>query len=228
MTRLPLSNVCGSVSKWALGLALLAAAALGCVDVRGDYDEFVRRPVIVREAGTVDVEQSPCLDILAQNVDGRYFGSCLVKSVGVPFSLSVTQAVRPAADGGAGGEIDISFTALKTTATTLDDTAGDPTVLMTVPLDADCRYREDVGTLILPAEANSLNRDLEATNVVLRGKLLGAERSCSELDGRVPLVNLSLDEDGDACIYLRATEGMALPTIPTEEYVCDPSILLPR
>jgi hypothetical protein len=101
-------------------------------------------------------------------------------------------------------------------------------VLKTVPVDGECRYREDVGTLILPAAANSLNRDLESTDVVLRGKLLSAERSCSELDGMVPLISLSLNGDGDICVYLRAPADGSLPTVPTEEFSCDPSLLLPR
>jgi hypothetical protein len=165
--------------------------------------------------------------VLAQNLDGKYFGSCLVKAVGLPFSLSVEQTVRPSADGMT-GEIDVSFTALTTMATSLSDTAGNTTVLQTVPVDGNCRYREDVGTLTLPAAANSLNRDLESTNVVLRGKLLSADRSCSELDGRVTLIDLSLDGDGDVCVYLRAPDDGSLPTVSMDDYMCDPSILLPR
>ena len=226
MTRLPLWKVCVAGAKWALCLGLIPAAA-GCVDARGDYEEFLRRPYTPREAGVVDVAQSPCQEVLAQNIEAKYFGSCLVKAVGIPFSLAVEQAVRPAGDGTT-GEIDVSFTPLTTTATSLADIAGSTTVLKTVPVDSDCRYREDVGTLILPAAANSLGRDLESTDVVLRGKLLSAERSCSELDGKVPLVNLSLDDDGDICVYLRAPADGSLPTVPMEEYMCDPSILLPR
>jgi hypothetical protein len=227
MTRLPLWKVCGGFTKRALCLGLLSLAGFGCVNARDDYEEFLRRPYVPREAGVSDVAESPCQEVLAARTSGKYFGSCLVKAVGVPFSLAVEQAVRPSTDGTT-GEIDVSFTALTTTATSLSDTAGNTTVLKTVPVDGDCRYREDVGTLILPAAANSLNRDLESVDVVLRGKLLSAERSCSELDGMVPLVNLSLNDDGDICVYVRAPEDGSLPTIPTDEYMCDPSILLPR
>ena len=227
MTRLRLWKVCGVPTNWALCLGLLSVTAVGCVDARGDYEEYLRRPYVPREAGVADVAESPCQDVLAANISGKFFGSCLVKSVGIPFSLAVEQSVRGAPDGMT-GEIDVSFTALTTAATTLSDTAGSTTVLKTVPVDSECRYREDVGTLILPAAANSLGRDLESTGVVLRGKLLSAERSCSELDGMVPLINLSLNDDGDICVYVRAPEDGSLPTIPMEEYACDPSILLPR
>jgi hypothetical protein len=226
MTRLPLRKLRGDLTKWVLGVGAFPIAA-GCVDPRSDYEDFLGRPVIQREASTSDVEQSPCRDVLAQDLSGNYFGSCFVKAVMLPFSLAVEQVVRPSADGTT-GEIDVSFTALTLMATSLSDTTGMKTVLKTVPVDSECRYREDVGTLILPAAANSLDRDLESVDVVLRGKLLSADRSCSELDGRVPLVNLSLDDDGDVCVYVRAPDDGSLPTVGAGDYACDPSILLPR
>jgi hypothetical protein len=227
MTRLPLRKVCGNLAKGVLCLGLFPLSAFGCVDARSDYDEFLRRPFTPRDAGLVDVGESPCQEVLAADLNGKYFGSCFVKSVNLPFSLSVEQTVRPSADGTT-GEIDVAFTPLKTTATSLSDTAGEKTTLKTVPVDGECRYREDVGTLILPAAANSLDRDLESVDVVLRGKLLSADRSCSELDGKVPFAMLSLDGDGDICVYVRAPADNSIPTIPMEEYACDPSILLPR
>jgi hypothetical protein len=227
MTRLPLWKVRGGLTKWTLGLGLIAVTALGCIDAKADYEEFIRRPHMAREAGAADVAESPCTEVLSQTVDAKYFGSCIPKLVGSPFFLSVEQKVRPSADGTT-GELDVSFTALTLMATSMSDTAGNTNVLMTVPIDAECRYRQDVGTLILPAAANSLNRDLESVDVVLRGKLLSAERSCAELDGRVPFAGLSLNEDGDICVYVRAPEDGSLPTVPMEEHVCDPSILLPR
>src|SRR6188508_3424349 len=115
MSRLPLWKVLGGPSKYALGLGLIPFAAWGCVDARGDYEEYLRRPYIPREAGMADVAQSPCQEVLSQNLDGKYFGSCLPKVVGSPFSLAVEQKVRPSADGTT-GEIDVSFTALTLTA----------------------------------------------------------------------------------------------------------------
>lgn len=227
MARLSLRNVRCDLKKGALGLGILSVVASGCVDPKADYEEYLNRPVVAREAGTSDVAQAPCAEVLAQNLDGKYFGSCLVKLVGSAFSLAVEQTVVPSADG-LSGEIAVSFTALRTDAKTLADTAGDTTVLKPVPVDSDCRYREDVGRLVLPAAANNFGSDLESLDVVLRSKLLTSDRSCSELDGRVPLANLSLNDDGDICVYVRAPADGSLLTIPLEEYVCDPSILLPR
>jgi hypothetical protein len=197
------------------------------VNPKADYEEFLARPVVEREAGASDVAQSPCAEVLAQNLDGKYFGSCLVKAVGVPFSLAVEQTVVPSSDG-MSGDIAVSFTALRTDAMTMADTAGDTTVLKPVPLDSECRYREDVGRLVLPAAANNFGTDLESLDVVLRGKILTKDRSCSELDGRVPLANVSFNGDGDICVYVRAPADGSLLTIPMEDYTCDPSLLLPR
>jgi hypothetical protein len=226
MTRLSLWNVRGDLKKWVLGLGLLSSVVSGCVDPKSDYEEFVQRPVVLPEAGTVDVVQSPCQEVLAQELDGNYYGSCLIKAVGLPFALSVVRAVRPSPDGTT-AEVDVSFTALKVDAKTLADVTGGTTVLKPLPIDAECRFREDVGTLILPAAANTLGRDFEATNVVLREKLLSSERSCAELDGQVPLASLSFDADGDICVYVRSRDG-SVPTVNMEEYMCDPSLLLPR
>jgi hypothetical protein len=227
MSRLSLWKVRGKVTMWTLGLSLVSLAAFGCIDAKADYEEFLRRPYAPPDAGSADVEISPCQEVLAKNLDGKYFGSCRPLATGSPFSLVVEQTVRASPDG-ITGEIDVSFTALTLMATSLSDTAGNKNVLKTVPVDSECRYREDVGTLILPAAANSLGRDLESVDVVLRGKILSTDRSCSELDGRVPVANLSLNDDGDVCVYVRAPEDGSLPTIAMDEYVCDPSILLPR
>jgi hypothetical protein len=213
----------GDLAKWVLGLGGFLMAA-GCVDPRADYDEFIERPVIRRDAGTVDVEVSPCQELLAQNLNGKFFAKCMVAAAQSPFALYVEQTVRPSADGTT-AELDMSFTALTMTATSLNDTTGTKTTVKT-PVDSECRFRQDVGTLILPAMANTTGRDIETNDVVFRGRLLSSDRSCSELDGKVVLLPISLDADGDVCMYFRVPDDGSLP--PITEYACDPSILLPR
>ncbi|MET0592895.1 MAG: hypothetical protein ABW133_09360 [Polyangiaceae bacterium] len=227
MTRLPLWKVRASLTKWVLGVGFFPIA-IGCVDPRADYDEFLARPVTQKDAGNVDVQTSPCQELLSQDLNAQYFAKCFVAAVQAPFLLAVEQTVRPSADGMT-GELDMSFTALKTTATSLNDTAGMKTVLKTVPVDSECRYRQDAGSLVLPPEANTTGRDVETNDVVFRGRLLSAERSCSELDGKVvaPLM-LSLDADGDVCAYVRMPADGSLPNITNSDFVCDPSLLLPR
>ena len=227
MAPLPLWKVKGAARSWAPGVLLLGISVSGCIDPKADYDEFAARPSAQREGGAVDVQLTPCQELLQASASGKFFASCFVKAVQLPFSLSVEHKVRPSADGMT-AEFDVQFTALTTTATNLNDTAGDLVVLPTTTIDSECRYRENIGTLILPAAANSLGRDLQSENVSLRGKLQSADRSCAELDGNVPLVNLSLDADGDVCVYLRPNADGSLPTVTTDDYVCDPSSILPR
>ena len=226
MTRLPLWKVRGALTKWVLGVGFFLIAT-GCVDPRADYDEFLARPAIERDAGKVDVEVSPCQDLLAQDLNGQYFAKCFVTAVQQPFLLAVEQTVRPSGDGMT-AELDVAFTALTTTATSLNDTAGTKTMVKTT-VDSECRYRQDVGSLVLPAAANSTGRDVETSDIVFRGRLLSVERSCSELDGKVvvPLM-LSLDADGDVCSYVRMPADGSLPPITNADFVCDPSLLLPR
>jgi hypothetical protein len=208
-------------------LSFVPMLALGCIDPKSDYEDFLKRPVVPREAGYSDVGATPCADLLKQELSGRFFGSCYVSAVMLPFSLAIEQTIRPAPDGQS-AELDMTFSALTLTATSLSDTAGEPNVLPTTVIDSECRFVERIGTLTLPAAANSLGRDLTAENVVLRGKIQSADRHCSELDGNVPLVNLSLETDGDVCLDFRLMGDAPLPTVMADDYVCDPSTLPPR
>ena len=82
-----------------------------------------------------------------------------------------------------------------------------------------CAYTENIGTLTLEAAANSLMRDLTATNVVLRGKLQTPTQSCGELDGQVDLIMLSLQGDGDICIFTRIIADRLSRRLRTTVYV---------
>ena len=73
MMRLPLRKVCGDLAKGALCLGVIPLAAFGCIDARGDYDDFLHRPFTPREAGVADVAESPCRETLAANLNGKYF-----------------------------------------------------------------------------------------------------------------------------------------------------------
>jgi hypothetical protein len=93
----------------------------------------------------------------------------------------------------------------------------------------DCAYHYDIGTLTLAAEANSLGRDLEAKQVLLRGKLQDANRSCAELDGRVDdPISIDLTPDGDICILQRVPADDSVPMVADGDYACDPKSLPPR
>jgi hypothetical protein len=209
-------------------LVLVALLTSGCIDPKADYEEYLQRPVPIREAGVSDVTATPCQELLQQDLSGKLYGSCFVKATQSPFSLSVDQTVIPSADG-LTGELRMSFAPLIVMATNVSQIAGEVVTLPPTTIDSECRFVENIGTLLLPAAANTFGRDLEAENVVLRGKLLSPDRSCAELDGNVPRpLVVSLAEDGDICVYMRVEPDSPIPAINPDDYVCDPSTLIPR
>ncbi len=206
----------------------IAAGAVGCVHPDEDYQAFIARPVKVREAGVTDVTLTPCEELLRQDLDGLFYTSCRPHDLPAPFALAVNQKVTPSADGKT-ATFDLSFTPLKIAATMMSETVGDLVTLPQTMLDTACAYTENIGTLTLGRAANALDRELTATNVVLRGKLQSRDRSCGELDGSVDLIMLSLAKDGDICVFVRAPDDGSLPVVrDPDDYVCDPSDLQPR
>jgi hypothetical protein len=208
-----------------VGAWLAIACVSGCVSPRDDYEEFSKRPLTEREASVVDVQLTPCEELLTKNLSGLYYTGCRPKD-SAPFALAVNQKVTPSADGKT-GTFGLSFKPLNTMATTMADTVGDLVTLPETMLNSDCTYKEVIGTLTLGANANALMRDLTATDVVLRGQIQSVDRGCAELDGNVDLIMLSLQNDGDICLFIRAPEDGSLPAIEGG-YACDPKSLPPR
>jgi hypothetical protein len=209
------------------GLFLLALDVGGCIDPKADYQDFAARPLAEREASVVDVLRTPCQELIEQDPSGKYFMSCRPLSPPTPFGLSITQTVTGSGDGSA-GTLGLSFTPINYGATNLSETAGDTVTLAPTPLSSDCNYTENIGTLTLGRAATVLDRELTATNVVLRGKLLSKDRDCGELDGNVDLIMLDLTKDGDICVMLRAPDDGSVPHVADDDYSCDPSLLPPR
>jgi len=207
------------------GLVALACGAAGCISPKDDYKDFGSRPLTQREASVADVEQTLCETLLGQDLSGSFYTSCLPKELPIPFALASNKKVTPAADG-LTATFDLSFTPLKSAATSMTDTTGPLTTLPATAVDANCAYTLNIGTLTLGAEANSLMRDLTATDVVLRGKFQNVDRSCAELDGEVKLINLKLFGDGDICVFVRAPADGSIPAV--SDYSCDPMGLHPR
>jgi hypothetical protein len=181
-----------------------------------------------RDVGTIDSStrdvgslSTPCQELLGLDPSGLYYASCLPKDLPVPIAFAVSQKVTSSADATM-ATIDLTLTSLKTTATTISDTSGSANVLPQATFGADCTYTMQVGRLTIPADANSLGRDLVIEDVVLRGKLQTASRSCAELDGTVPLIMLSLQGDGDICVLIRTEVADPLPAVSSSDYVCPP------
>jgi hypothetical protein len=206
-------------------LVALAGAVTGCIDPKKDYDDFLTRPLAQVEAGVVDVQLTPCQELLAQDLTGLYYTTCMPKALPAPFALAVNQQFSTTADG---AKLDFSFKPIKKDSLNLDDTVGDTIVLPSTSVNADCTYTETIGELVLPGPSNSLGFDLKAENVILRGKIQSLDRACGELDGNVPLINLSLEDDGDACLFYRIPKGQNAPMVMPTDFVCDTTLLPPR
>jgi hypothetical protein len=212
-------------------LALLVPAAAGCIDPKADYQDFQSRPVLVPEAGVtdaapIDVQLTPCGELLQQNPSGSYYVNCVPKVTGQPFGLAV-DLTTTAAPGGGGGTLGFSFSPLLNGAMTLADTYGPLVAGPPAAIAADCTFVETIGMFSLPATTNPLMLDILADNVVLRGKLQTVDSSCGDLDGIVisPAIGLSLEGNGDICMFVRLNPGDPLP--PISSYVCDPTQLPP-
>ncbi len=210
-----------------MGLVALACSASGCINPKDDYNDFASRPLTQREASVADVQLTPCQELLGQNLSGSYYASCLPATLPAPFALATTQTVTAHEDGMT-GTLEMSFAPLKADAMTMSDTAGPAMSLPKATIDAMCTYTINIGTLTLPAAANTLQRDLTATHVVLRGKFQTVDQSCAELDGEVDLINLNLNGDGDVCIFKRVPADGPIPTVEDKEHACPASGLQPR
>src|SRR5579859_3931089 len=137
----------------------------GCISPKDDYQDFAKRPLTQREASVVDVEITPCEQVLKEDLSGLYYTTCLPRDVPSPFALATNVKIVPAADGKT-ATLDLSFTPLNAKAQTMTDTVGDLVTLPQTNIDTNCAYTENIGTLTLKADANSLMRDLTATNVI--------------------------------------------------------------
>jgi hypothetical protein len=206
---------------------LVLACGTGCIRPKDDYEEFGQRRLTEREASVVDVQLTPCEELLKENLSGDFLVSCRPNALQAPFGLAVHQKITPSSDGKT-ATLGLSFTPLKVDAKNFSDTTGMLTTLADAALTTECSYRLDIGTLTLGKEANILDLDLEATHVVLRGKLQTVDRACAELDGEVTLIGLSLQNDMDSCIFKRVAADGVLPVVAPEDYACDPAGLPPR
>jgi hypothetical protein len=206
-------------------LVALVWGASGCINPRDDYNDFATRPLIEREASVADVPLTMCQELLGQNLSGLYLTSCLPMEERAPFALASTLTVTPSEDDTT-ATLEMSIAPLMLGTTNISDTIAAPQALPKTTINSDCTYTLNVGTLTLGAASNALDRDLTATNVVLRGKFQNVDRSCAELDGQVDIINLSLMGDGDHCVFLRVpADGMFTQV---NDWTCDQSSLPPR
>ncbi len=193
----------------------------GCVDSRGDYDDFKARPFAepLRDAAAPDVPLTACETLLRTNLTGTFYTTCRPKVIPTPFRLAFQQTVT-VSDAGI-GELHVSFKLLDITGTSIDDTVSEATDVPPTTISSDCTYDLPIGDLIIPQQATTLGGEATAKNVSLHGLLQTEDQACAELDGKVVTpIPLDLDPPGDYCLFRRVEPGSALPTIGMDEYAC--------
>jgi hypothetical protein len=214
-----------------LGLALLAGCGGKQTSTADTPDAGPSQDVASSPTDVVtpmpDEGPIPCLAQIGAG--GTYYMSCRPRDLPVEFAFAVQQTVMSSADW-TSGTLDMVLTPLRVGAGSLMDAVQSGTFeVPTTTLESDCTFTQKIGSMTLPAEANPLTRDLRIENAVLRGKLLASEPSCGELDGMVPLIMLSLENDGDVCVWRPVLSPTApLPAVADSDYVCPPGVLPPR
>ena len=205
-----------------LFLSFVHSLFAGCIDPRANYDEFAARPAATApesDAAAVDVPLTACESLLQQPLSGKYFTSCMVKATGLPFALAIDLSVT-GIDAGM-PEVQISFTPLRIDAVTIKDTVGVYTALPKTAVKADCSYDQDLGELVIPAEATTIGTKVTAKDVTLHGLLQNVEQNCAELDGRTELpIPLSLAGLGDSCLFTRIADDGPIVRPDPSEYQC--------
>jgi hypothetical protein len=162
---------------------------------------------------------TPCQSIVQQDVTGTYYAVCRARDLPTPFAFAIVQKMNP---DGLPSTFDMSLTPLRLGAVDPFDTVGDTVVGPPAMLREDCTFTQAIGTVVLPAAANALARDLRIEGFVLRGKVQTAERRCAEFDGTVPLIMLSAQGNGDVCVMIRVRPGSPAPQVSDSDFVCDP------
>jgi hypothetical protein len=193
-----------------------SAAATGGAGIGGATD--------VSGAGGRQPDIKLCEGPLEKGV--MYQMSCRWKKLPAPFAYLATVRATPV--DATKASLDMTTTPLSAGARDPSDVGGPSVVWPTSVLGADCTFTERIDTLTLPAKANTIGGDFVMEKVVLRGRFFSFATGCAELDGSVPRIMLSLENDGDVCLFARTSPDSFLLEFQSKDYVCDPSVLPPR
>ena len=222
------------VGAWTLTLGFAVAlwtsllASGGCIDPRGDYDDFVARASSIPppEAGAADtgIASIPCSEVLSSGPSGTFFGACLTTaSAGDATSaiyVVVQNDVVPSADGMT-GQLTVTQTFLALHATNISQTAGPPLAYPPVTITPACTYVLDAGTVHIPASANSAAVDLVLDGTRYRGKIFTDSDSCSALDATITApVTVDLTKGGNYCVFRRAPASGAVTPFTLADFAC--------
>lgn len=206
-------------------------AAAGCVDPRGDYDDYLGRTTTLRGggdtgAGDVVLDVDPSADF-----SGTYLSACLPSLAGDPqFQFLSWIDIK----------VDFATNQVSYTQNWLDEAAtkfvktsfvGSPLVT-TVPLTSG-KFKIAFANAVVPGTCQRLGpSDLQVTNFSIDYLVTGKNALCGEIAGNLtsPLT-YDFAPPGDFCVLKPFKEGDTIPTsknkdgtsfigLPQEDFRC--------
>jgi hypothetical protein len=200
-----------------LGIALVAfTGAGGCVDPKGDFENYVERTADIRGGGTPQTDSGPIDGALPDGgVEAYYYVPCLASLAfgDINRALQFRGQVRFVPDG-EGGTLTLTLAPIKRPvrpdgtkgpATELGDVTGAPIEAPPARVDANGRFQAILGNARVSGEANPFsNNNIDFENGRINGIFIDEDRLCGELDGQIVRpTQADLDEPGDTCLFIR-------------------------
>jgi len=187
----------------------LSVALTGCPNAAKDYDEFVE--TARSKAAPAPPSFLPPATTEKVDLSGSFVGFCKVSFAAADQSLLLGTVIKHD-----GATIDLVMTPLATTATTLNDTVGDPPVQASSGT-LNNQFELKFPTINISGKANAISgSDIQVDAVVITGVAVSKDKIVAELDGQlIKPFKKDLTTVGDVCLFLRTTDG-TLPPHPTD------------
>jgi len=211
-----------------IAIPITGAAGGGCVDPKGDFDQFNQRTTSFRETKPVDAsvpETAPP----TESFEGLYFGACLsalaAGRIDRVLRFYTEAKFTPDAAGGT-GKLTLKLTALKLgenkgppPTVGKDQVVGTTLQIVDTPTTPAGVYAAAFGTANIPGEANPISgRPIVVEMTSLPGRF-AKEKFCSQLIGHVVQpTDIMLEGDLNTCLYFPVKEGAATPAITAEMF----------
>ncbi|MCS6898736.1 MAG: hypothetical protein RMJ98_03415 [Myxococcales bacterium] len=187
---------------------MLSVIFVGCVDPVGDFEEYQKMARSKASAPPPSCLPAPAEGDL--DISGAFVGYCKVNFAD-PSQALMLRTLFSIKDG----QLEANLTPLVTTATSLNDTAGDPPVIAAAPLIGN-QFTMKFGLVKISGKANAISgSDIELGDATFKGVLMSTDKVLAELDGGlIKPFALDLNPAGDVCVFVRSPDGVTLPTRP--------------
>lgn len=224
-------------SQALIALASLVGCAIGCVDPKGDYEDYVKATEKYRSSGGSDA----ALDTSAPTtvVKGTYYLSCLPNlafgDINKLFRFYVESEYTPM---GAGGSLTLRLTPMRirddagnllpAAGLTLKKEASGTLSVTSVPVAMSGKFTANFMTAMVAATSNPISfRLIEVHDTTVVGVFQSAPDGgpgsyCGGLSGQVvaPIMqDLGMPAD-NVCLFQPLAEGSPLPMNDKSLYVC--------